>query len=73
MSTHAHVLRAVGLHAFDDANDWAAALNELAYYSDTEIDHLADSVSSPNLKQMKSWREPALTPSLRPHMKRDPT
>jgi hypothetical protein len=56
--TLAHVLKAIGLHAFADARDWAAALNELADYSDTEISYLAGLVSVPVLKQASRGLEP---------------
>ncbi|MBK8177210.1 MAG: hypothetical protein IPK66_18710 [Rhodospirillales bacterium] len=44
MPTREHLLKAVGLHDFADAKDWADALNELAELSDAEISNLADLV-----------------------------
>ena len=43
-----HVRRAVVTHAFTDVEDWAAGLDELAGFTDAEIDALAqDEPSDP--------------------------
>jgi len=43
-----HVRRAVVTHAFIDVEDWAAGLDELAGFTDAEIDALAqDEPSDP--------------------------